>query len=161
MAVKTKENIPKIKCKSVDYKPQKVLHTPPLARTVTTYVISTNNANKNIQNTPYKTLHAMTVNPEKAKYKICQRTTLKSNISHHMKRAYGTSNNYKCINCEKIFTTKYSWKRHSQTHNIHTGIKFYIPVKLDTKSYKLDPSIDVIEWLFVHSNCTGTGSFCI
>ena len=77
MAVKMMEKIPKIKCIIMDYKPQKVLHTPPLARTVTLYMISTNSTSKNILNTLCKTLYATKVNPEKAKCKICQRTTLK------------------------------------------------------------------------------------
>ena len=54
----------------------------------------------------------------------------------------------------KIYTAKYSWKRHSQTHNICTGFKVYIPEKLDTKSYKLDPSLKTN---YIHKQSLMTG----
>ena len=113
MAVKIKEKILKMKSNIRDYKPHKVLQTPPLARTASTYVISTNKTSKNVPNTPHKILYPMKVNPEKANCKIHQRTIMKSNLGHHMKTAHSTSNNYKYQNCEKIFTTKYSWPRHA------------------------------------------------
>ena len=59
--------IPKIKLNIKEYEPHKVLQTPPLARTTSTYVISTNNASKNVSNTLHKILHVMKVNPENAK----------------------------------------------------------------------------------------------
>ena len=60
-----------------------------------------------------------------------------------METAHGSSNNYTCQNCDKIFTTKYSWKRHAQIHKNYTGFKVYLLARLDTKPYKLDSSIKI------------------
>ena len=128
------EKIPKIKSNIKDYEPHKVLQTQPLTRTSSTYVISTNYASKNVPNTLHKILHPTKVNPANANCKIHKRTRMKSNPSH-MKTAHGTSNIYKCQNCDKIFTTKYSWLRHAQIHKNCISFKVYIPAKLDTKPY--------------------------
>ena len=58
-----------------------------------------------------------------------------------MKTAHSPSISYKCQNCEKTFTTKYSWQRHTQIHKNPTSFKLYLPAKLDTKPYNLDPRI--------------------
>ena len=132
----------------------KYLQTPPLARTTSTYVISTNNASKNAPNTLHKILHATKVNPENAECKISQRTIMKSNLSHHMKTAHGTRKIYKCQNCDKAFITKYGWQRHAQIHKNHTCFKVYLPAKLDTKPYKLDPHIKT-NYIYEQSLKTG------
>ena len=154
MADKIKEKIQKNKSNIRDYKSHKVLQASPLARTTSTYVISTNKTSKNVPNTPHKIIYATKVNPEKANCKICQRTRMKSNLSHHTKTAHGTSNNYKCQNCEKIFTTKYSWQRHAQIHKNCIAFKLYLPAKLGTKLYKLDPSIRM-NYIYEQSLMTG------
>ena len=94
------------------------------------------------------------MNPEKANCKICKGTIIIPNLCHHIKTAHGTSNNYKCQNCDKIFTTKYSWQRHAQIHKNHTSFKVYLPAKLDTKPYKFDPSIKA-NYIYEQSLKTG------
>ena len=71
-----------------------------------------------------------------------------------MKTAHGTSNIYKCQNCDKIFTTKHSWQRHAQIHKNPIGFKVYLPAMLDTKPYTLDPSI---EDNYIHKQSLKTG----
>ena len=52
-----------------------------------------------------------------------------------------------------IFTTKYSWQRHSQTI-FAPVLSSYLPAKLDTKPYKLDPSIGTN---YIHEQSLMTG----